>query len=228
MFHEFDGEYHAHFSALYAENLRSYFGGDETGAIYISPVRILKDQLICSLWARGRFMEYHERFQAVPLDCVQFYEGDGEPTPIRVAMGLEKAEPIDPGFINNSKIYLRHDGVVEYRSENTHTKLGIFIGGQGDELAPIRPYIGTWDVLIWTTTEGTFPALADGGPLAVKKGIILPLCSHYQRDYIPLTAEGIVEYAHCRASLWQLLPRQIKRAESQLFGILNKCDFGSY
>lgn len=85
VFHEFDGWYHGHFNALYNH---TGFGGDEEGAVYVWPQRILRGQLICHLVARGKHSAYHDTYQAMPASACRFYNTYGDQVTAEEALGM--------------------------------------------------------------------------------------------------------------------------------------------
>jgi hypothetical protein len=76
-FLEFDGQFHAHFDAIYG-NSSVTFGGDEQGAVYVWPRKVKNGKLVCLLIGRGKFKHY-KGIQILSLNSVQFYpEIEGE------------------------------------------------------------------------------------------------------------------------------------------------------
>ena len=83
-FYEFNGDgpnTHGHFGKIYknAGVEGGSWGGDQSGAIYVWPMRMSHNKVVCCLIGRGVFAHYDNVLQVLPLEACVFYDVNGDP-----------------------------------------------------------------------------------------------------------------------------------------------------
>ncbi len=125
IFHHFDGQYHAHFHAIYGMIGKKdpLFGGNQKGAIYIYPTAIEGEDVVCVIRARGCFKkEYHGTTQKIPKNVCIFVEEGVDVTAEKATAETIWSLVVEKGF------YFNRDGTVQSSHEDWDSKP-----------------IGTWD-----------------------------------------------------------------------------------